>query len=335
MFAAVELGARIYIPLSGNAVADLRTAYDSRRKLRSEPQWKEQRGDHPMLPYYPVATPPDHLMAGLRLVSPDEPKPKDVFRIFCLGGSTTYFGYPRKLEAMLAPDFAERGLRLEVVNAADMSWTTAESLVNFALRCVPYEPDAILVYHAVNDSWPAFGNEYLPDYSHWRKRLIANKPFWCDKLPRFLEASAAFLLVRARYESGRIERTWLSSMTRYLPDFENDPYHGAEAFRRNMKSICAVARAHDARVLLATQVVNMDAPEKRLIDANLERNDITRSLADPAGGIHLVDADAMIEGNDELMYDICHFRPSKRGEDRLVEILAGAVRENLPEWTGR
>ena len=330
-----ETVARIYIPWRGHALGEVRDRYAARAELRLKWRWDQQANDYPYLPYIPKTKPPDIEMRGLRLTSKDDVKPADVFRVFCLGGSTTYLGYPKKLEAELASDFANRGLRLEVVNAADISWTTAESFINFSLRCLPYEPDAIIVYHAANDCWPAFGQTYRPDYAHWRKRLVHNQPVVWDHLPQFLDASAAYVQLRAWSEAGSMIHRWATSMMHYVPDFEQDPYHGLESYRRNVINLIAVARAHGVAVLLSTQVCNSEVPEKRHVAAVREINDITRSLADEDNGVFLVDPTTAIQGNYELMYDICHFRPEKDGEARLVLTLADAVRAHMDDWIKR
>lgn len=320
-----EIAARGYVALTERDLSRMRRKYAWRRSKRLARVWPGQSPDYPYLPYIPKTEPPDVDMRGLRLTSAQEVKPADVFRIFCLGGSTTYLGYPAKLEDALRDDFARRGLRLEVVNAADISWTTCESFVNFTMRCLYYEPDAIIVYHAVNDAWPAFGKSFRPAYVHWRKRLVGNEPLWWDRVPRFMDHAAAYVLLREWSEEQTNMRTWAQTMMHYIPDFANDPYHGVDTYRTNIRNLIAVAREHDIQVVLATQVYNKDVPEQRLVAAVKEINDITRSLADEQHGVHLVDAAARIEGSDELMFDICHFRDDQGGEDMLVQTIGESV----------
>lgn len=331
-FALLEVAARIYIPIRGHSLAAVRLRFAKRCEQRQSRTWPTQDRDHPYLPFMPKTEPPDVDMRGLRWTSPDEVKPPDVFRVFCLGGSTTYYNYPSKLRNVLADELAARGLRLEVVNAGNISWTSAESFINFCFRCLPYEPDAIIIYHGVNDAWAAFGPSFRPDYSHYRKRLSLNAPVFWDRLPRLFDRSAAYVQVRAWAEGERAIDTWAEKVLRYLPDFENDPYHGTSAYRRNLENIIAVARAHGVKVLLSTQIFNGDVPEKRLVAAIRECNEVVRSLADEANDVVLVDAAASIQGCNDLMHDVCHFRPNGPGEDMLVQVLADSLRSRLSAW---
>ena len=93
------------------------------------------------------------------------------------------------------------------------------------------------------------------------------------------------------------------------------------------------SRPHDLPVMLATRVCNEEVPEKNLVATVREINDITRSLADEAHGVYLVDAAAKIEGSYELMSDICHFRIDRDGEEMLVQTLAESVTALLDDWT--
>lgn len=335
LFCVVETAARIYIPLRGHDLQDVREQYAQRRAKRLRSDWVRQENNHPYLPFHPRVTAPDVEMSGLRLTSRDEVKPPDVFRIFCLGASVTYHGYPAMLEAALSDDFAAAGLRLEVVNAVGVSWSTAESLVNFSLRCVHYEPDAIIVYHGIQDVWPAFGPTYRPDYSHWRKRLVQNEPMVWDHLPRFLDASAGFVQLRAWLEGGSTIHRWTTAMMHYVPDFDRDPYYGMGSFQRNLRSIIGVAQAHGAEVLLSTQVYNREAPQQRFLAAIREANQITRDMAEEIDGVFLIDAAAEIQGDNKLMKDICHFQASGNGYARLAYTLEQAVREHVDTWTAQ
>ncbi|RMG17227.1 MAG: hypothetical protein D6731_04480, partial [Planctomycetota bacterium] len=82
------------------------------------------------------------------------PKPPGVFRIACLGGSTTFgFGARRNDEAWpnrLEATYAGRG-RVDVVNAGVHGWTLRQSLLNLDEGLRDAELDALVVLHAHND----------------------------------------------------------------------------------------------------------------------------------------------------------------------------------------
>ena len=87
-------------------------------------------------------------------------KPPGTYRIFVLGGSTT-FGYPESLWTTedtypfkLQNELRSRlGLQtIEVINAGVPGYTLRTSLVNYATRITWLEPDLIIVYHRINDA---------------------------------------------------------------------------------------------------------------------------------------------------------------------------------------
>ena len=85
----------------------------------------------------------------------------NMFRILCLGGSTTWGHHleaqqtwPRMLEAQLT----EIGYDVEVINAGRPWYTTVHSITNYATQMRYYNPDVVIVMHGVNDlarSFPA------------------------------------------------------------------------------------------------------------------------------------------------------------------------------------
>jgi lysophospholipase L1-like esterase len=139
---------------------------------------------HPFLQVVPSSELLDHVNPqGFRGDPLDRHKPADVFRIFALGGSTTLgvrtgyaSTYPAKLQQLLRARYPD--IQIEVQNAASDWYTTAHSLINYQLRVRPYEPDMVIVFHAINDlcrsfapSWWASG-PFQDDYSHYLGPLI-------------------------------------------------------------------------------------------------------------------------------------------------------------------
>lgn len=85
-------------------------------------------------------------------------KSPDVFRIICLGGSTT-FGtcanpdttYPAQLEALFAQSLAGCGKRVEVINAGTMGYNSWHSLLRCRTELDAMQPDLYLVMDGLND----------------------------------------------------------------------------------------------------------------------------------------------------------------------------------------
>jgi len=141
------------------------------------------------------------------------PKPPGVFRIVCLGGSTTMEGrtmdtsYPKHLERLLRERFGEH---VEVVNAGIIGNTT----FNIHTRLDEYlemEPDIFLFYGGVNDISHHFQPIWLElrdaDTRRWERsyllRRIYNRQFLPpdDFLRDFLRRSTLRNLAAIRYRT--------------------------------------------------------------------------------------------------------------------------------------
>jgi len=84
-------------------------------------------------------------------------KPKNIYRIVILGGSTTYTSkvddnektFPYQLERILREEYGNRNI--EVINAGVRGYNSWESLINLQVRVLDIDPDLVIIYHGVND----------------------------------------------------------------------------------------------------------------------------------------------------------------------------------------
>jgi|TARA_B100000959_G_scaffold232080_1_gene248840 hypothetical protein len=88
-------------------------------------------------------------------------KPAKVFRILTLGGSTTgnmrlsqENRYPEQLRSILQEQYKKSGI--EVFNAGMDWYTTKHSLINYVTNMRDYNPDLVIIMHAVNDLYRSF-----------------------------------------------------------------------------------------------------------------------------------------------------------------------------------
>ena len=198
--------------------------------------------------------------AGFR--GPEVPfeKPAGELRIACFGGSSTFGAgpshnsktWPLQVERLLRERFPDRAIR--VLNFGTPSWTSFESQTCLAIRALAYDPDIVLVYHAVNDTWSALGPDPQPDNRHTRRVWPEERKHPIDGA---LEWSMAYRIWR-RYLSGddfdrRKIHTYIDVDVAALN--VEPPYaeRGFDNFRRNLTSMIAVSRAHGATPVLMTQ----------------------------------------------------------------------------------
>ena len=121
------------------------------------------------------------------------PKPEGVFRIICVGGSTTEEGatngatYPNLVENRLREAFPDRAI--EVVNCGTSgppSWGHLARLGEY----LELEPDLIVLYIGVNDIRTYYELIAKFDGATWQ-RLLGLSHFACDSFNRLLYPSGA------------------------------------------------------------------------------------------------------------------------------------------------
>ena len=281
-----------------------------------ELQKKAMSVGHPYLGYAPKSAHSDDHGTDYRLTSYNEagyrgplvaiPKPEGVYRVLCLGGSSTHGQtpntdddtWPARLQVHLNEQLAANGVTdrtVEVMNFGVFGYNTFESLSNLAFRGVDYEPDLVLVYHAINDVRCAMyqlGGPAQRDNSHWRAIWPTVMPSPAETV---LEKSLVYCALRKKFTQylKRFETLDAFAIVNY--DYAHpDPYAGEvpdtgfNSFARNLKSIVAIAKAHGADVMLISQ--GCDREDIRATgsfqaqwDALDRMETITRDVAHSAG----------------------------------------------------
>lgn len=98
-----------------------------------------------------------HNSYGFRGKEIDKKKSDGLFRIVCIGGSTTYStgveNYKHSYPHLLEKRINEAGIKAEVINAGVSGYNSLQSYINYLLKIEDLNPDMLIVYHAVNDLW--------------------------------------------------------------------------------------------------------------------------------------------------------------------------------------
>lgn len=173
------------------------------------------------------------------------PKPKDEFRIFCLGGSTTEFkdsngrGWPSRVQEQLQKETGNDNIR--VYNMGRQWYTTLHTLINYEVNLRQLQPDLIIVMHTINDllhnaEFSHFSRgAFREDYGHFYgpvKSLIERKSLW----------SAVGEI---------LENTWY--YTDHSKDVTQQFFPGLEPFKRNINTVIDLAKTDGIPVVLMTQ----------------------------------------------------------------------------------
>jgi len=313
----------------------------------SQGYYRSYEGDYPYLPYRVRPNEAGSSYSnpkGYRGKDFSWQKPPGTIRVACLGGSTTWEGtYPAALERALNARSAggSPGVRYEVLNFGAEAWSSAEILVNYAVRGCHADPDVVVSYEAVNDvvaaSHPA-DVQPEPDYSHWRRRLKppAHAP-WMTEVPLTLDRLALVCVIRNLSYRRHAVDTWLTAMQNY-PFDGNQQFQGTETFRSNVEGLVAIALSRASSVFLVTQVHSPDWSRKASgNDQGIQRtaamHDVLRELARKyraTGKVFLIDAanEAESLGLYAEMHDWCHF--SEAGYTKLGERIAEEILRQAP-----
>lgn len=342
----IEIGLRV-VPIGGYTRADL--SPDLERLLE-----EVRTVGHPFLAYAlrpNFHTEPDdphgqksHNEFGQRGKGVPKAKPEGVFRIVCLGGSSTYGNspssdektWPARLEYYL--NLADLGQRVEVINGGAPGWSTFESSINLSFRMLEWSPDLVVVYHSINDVRCALWPDPVSDNAHWR--AVWPRPI-VSPGERLLEHSMTYLVWRKHF-TDYLDRfdsinTW--GIVGYDPDAVDPFYSGPDVpeqgfwnFQRNLVTIQAIAKAHGARVMFGTQACDRDdiqgASRENQLGGMDRMEQILRTVA-VERGVMLVDARRKLEehaaqvGKDAIFTGEVHLTDA--GADRLAVIFAERV----------
>ncbi len=189
-------------------------------------------------------------------------KPDGVIRIFVLGGSTVYCdrvpyesSHVRRLEKALAGYYPDH--TIEVLNAGNHWHTTQHSLIKYLFKIKEYEPDLIILWHAINDLYRSFSpaewarGDYRADYSHFYGP-VSNMVF------EHVDPSTPFIA----FDSLVVDRVGSVFEHNFATDLRGKQnaspvdvfeFPSLAAFRRNMEEIVTILSADGVQLVLATQ----------------------------------------------------------------------------------
>ncbi len=258
-------------------------------------------------------------------------------RVACLGGSTTWGGYPQVLKKGLE---ATTGAAWDVMNWGVSSWSTQETMVNYFTNVQDYAPDIIILHHSLNDMAARTWGEFRGDYGHYRKPWVEPvTPAWERQL---FEHSDFFTDQQLEQNSSRFTLSRLL----YKPKTSNLNTAGSSSqldsttswvYERNMRTIIEHARSKGTRVMIMTMpykpstALPLEDETLPLWAAGMqEHNQIGRELA-AEFGCALVDGEAWSradpEGTEEFFVDRVHMT-NKGFKGKVGLILAAMTKEH-------
>ena len=252
------------------------------------------------------------------------PKPKGLYRINCIGASTTgnyvkfgqkIYSYPLELEKILKSSLP---ISLEVNNCGQGGYNSADILVRFILQLLDTKPDMVILYHAYNDIRAYLTPEFKSDYSHARKNL--SETYWkfylASKIPNFKLSFIDYLINNLL--GGNVRNSLLNHVNKGDLDQTINPNKGLETYKRNIQCIIDICKSNDIQIILSTYCHFLYEDIK---DDNLhilyksivkKENNIIRALA-KENGLELVDNANLVTNDEKYFVDSIHFTPAGMG----------------------
>ena len=179
--------------------------------------------------------------------SPDD----GVTRVITIGGSTTHNGflppedrYPSVLEELLN----EQGRSYEVLNAGMDWWTTKHSHINYVTYLRDWNPDVVVVMHAINDLYRSFApprfsvGSYDTQWSHFYGPAVQGA-----KPGSLLGANLN------RWAVGELNQRWYGSWRYQEEELELSDYQSLPDFEVSLRSLVQTLKGDGVRVILLTQ----------------------------------------------------------------------------------
>jgi lysophospholipase L1-like esterase len=170
-------------------------------------------------------------------------KDKNVFRILCLGDSSTFgLGVPihdtyhALLENRLNKELGQSGKKFEIINAGVPGYTSCQGLALYKYRGVKYTPDVVTFYFGFNDANKIF---YLSD-----KQIMQND------VPFVVKAINNTLLLKL--DSYRLLRKCIANITANGNNNvgESVPRVSIEDFKANILELNRLCKKNGALLLL-------------------------------------------------------------------------------------
>lgn len=265
------------------------------------------------------------------------PKPEGVYRIVCLGGSTTgnyimengaLYSYPSELEKELNRRLPDAGV--EVVNGGVGGRTSAELLIHFLLSLIDTEPDAIVLYHAYNDIGPSLTPGFQSDYSHARKNLGESYTLYRLRAMFPDLPSALYTYVLNSLFPGNLSNSLLTAVTAEEPDMAGK-FQGLSTYKRNLKHVIDICKARGIKVFCATYCQHLypeieDSPmHLKCRDGLALENGALKELAEEED-LTFIDTAAAMPADIDYYVDSVHLTPL--GMQTLAKNLANGI---IPE----
>jgi hypothetical protein len=184
------------------------------------------------------------------------PKPPHVFRVLCLGGSTTAgelgtVSYTTFLEKILLDRYP--GSTIEVINGGHFFYTTQHSIIEYLFTLKDLNPDVIIFFEAINDLMTSFtsppfsSSPFRNDYGHFLA--------WLGSL-RYPKSFEQFLA-----------QFFYADLRRSTPQpIHFTKFKSSHSYGRNIETLIQIAKCNGITLILSSQANCFNKENKGNVD---------------------------------------------------------------------
>ena len=338
MLLVLEVGLRATFAVRGTDIRNYQPSFLSAQSAST--QFDRSRfTSHPFLPYagrpydsrklYVYREGPQRTLEfdvtnnSLGFRTPERPfaKPANTKRIITLGGSTTWEGpsnektWPALLEQKLDSYYAQSGFRVEVINLGVEMASSPTSLVNLAFIGTEFQPDLVISFDGVNDSFLMGLQGETPDYRSMMDRYDDRVRPLQSRLPTWAFRSYLLSVASRGYDSifhlkPDLYSQVIASKTAQLKPAQN-PTEGIQYFERNLRLMRAISSEHKAGFVASTS--HWAEPSAKINSMNSELREFFRR-----NQIDYLDLDGLLPHQDWSIHsDTVHW--TEKGLEQVAD----------------
>ncbi|MCG3127593.1 MAG: hypothetical protein CHACPFDD_02459 [Phycisphaerae bacterium] len=182
-------------------------------------------------------------------------KPDGVFRIVCLGGSTTEcrdsgVRYPEELQRVLRQRLGRD--TIEVINLGNSAYATPHLLIHMELDVLSWDADLVIVMENINDLLVNYFPGFKPDYTNAYGDPYFSLPDFArhfNIVSALMQYSQVYWILLDRYDKLNFDGRY----TMHRESWGDRPLPARDTYKRNLRSIARLAAADGVGVLFSSQ----------------------------------------------------------------------------------
>lgn len=206
------------------------------------------------------------------------PKPDDVYRIVCLGGSTTYSDndnaqneqiWTGRLEYYLSKN-SSNDMRYEVINASGHNYTAYMNLIDYLTRVRDLQVDMIIIYEGINEIY--FNGYEDSSFAHYNVFKQTSFDAFNKKIDYY---NSNYLLKKSEFLRRLYIRWHFKSKSLNSMSTKSSHYNSAKniekmkkdsllTFRKALEGFIAISKVDNAKLVFLSQAYHYRKLEQSL-----------------------------------------------------------------------